>query len=72
MAYFSKDEILTDNTKIKYCQQCKDCVMWGETVYSNKYDKACCEKFPFPNHKPEYVLNNKGDCPFRVVRTDGV
>ena len=59
-----KDEILTDNTKISYCEQCADCKHWGNTddPYSNAYDKTCCDKFPFPSIKPSWVRNNELEC----------
>lgn len=67
-----KDEILTDNTKIKYCIQCKRCKNWGHTnAFGNAFDKACCDKYPYPAHKPAWVLNNAGDCEYREVVMDG-
>ena len=65
------DEILTDNTKIKYCTQCKDCAFWGNSdAFSNKYDKTNCDMFPYPGCKPGYVLNNTGDCQYRMRREE--
>ena len=67
---FYQDEILTDNTKISYCEQCKDCTLWGigDDPYQNQYDKANCAMFPNPDHKPGYVINNQGVCPCRVAK----
>ena len=65
---FSKDEILSDNTQENYCEQCRECAMWGigDDPYSNAYDKSSCAMYPVPAHKPGYVINNTGPCPFRV------
>ena len=64
------DEILSDNTHADYCRQCKDCAMWGigDDPFSNRYDKGNCSMFPNPDHKPVYVINNQGQCPFRVEK----
>ena len=64
------DEVLTDNTRISYCEQCKDCAMWGigNDPFSNEYTKANCAMFPNPDHKPGYVINNQAPCPFRVTK----
>ena len=63
-------EILTDNTKINYCEQCKDCILWGfhGDPYQNAYDKTNCMMYPYPDHKPGYVINNQGPCSFRVEK----
>lgn len=68
MANRHENEILTDNTKIRYCVQCKECTLWGigGDPFSNAYDKSNCAMFPNPDHKPAYVINNEGQCPFRV------
>ena len=65
-----ESETLTDNTGISYCEQCKDCTLWGigDDPFSNAYDKANCAMFPNPDHKPGYVINNQGPCPFRVAK----
>lgn len=63
-----KDEVLTDNTKIHYCKQCEHCVNWGNNAQdfrSNMFDKICCDEYPYPNTKPQYVIDNSGDCPYR-------
>lgn len=63
------DEILTDNTKIHYCKQCKQCVFWGNgDAFSNKYDKSSCDQYPYPAIKPTYVINNTGKCAFLLKR----
>ena len=60
-----KDEVLTDNSKIEYCKQCKDCIFRDDgTVYSNQYTKASCIMFPHPASKPLHVINNKGVCEY--------
>lgn len=61
------DDILTDNTKIDYCNICKKCVNWGndDDPFSNEYDKAYCDMFPYPDDKKPFgVINNDEDCPF--------
>ena len=70
MANRHENEILTDNTKIRYCEQCKDCTLWGigGDPFSNAYDKSNCAMFPNPDHKPDYVITNRGVCPFRVAK----
>lgn len=63
-----KDDILSDNTQIDYCVQCKDCIFWCNNdadYYSNAYDKACCDMYPFPEFKPDFVLNNTGECEYK-------
>lgn len=60
------NEILTNNSKIEYCKQCKQCVYWnGGDNFSNKYTKANCQKFVRPKRKPIGVINNTAQCPFR-------
>lgn len=62
------DERLSDNTQVDYCEQCRGCAFWGSDVWSNKYDKACCDMYPYPDHKPSQVINNTGKCEFFVKR----
>lgn len=64
------DEILTDNTKIKYCKQCKKCAFWGnnDDPFRNAYDKSCCDMYPYPARKPEGVIWNTEDCLFFTER----
>lgn len=59
-------EVLTDNTKIKYCRQCKKCRYWGnhDDPFSNKYDKTNCDIYPMPGMKPSEVINNTGSCQY--------
>ena len=61
------DEILTDNSKINYCLQCKKCKYWGNRndPFSNKYDKANCDMYQIPSTKPITVINNTGVCAYR-------
>lgn len=64
-----KDEVLSDNTKIKYCKQCKDCSFWGNSdAFSNAYDKSSCDQYPYPMSKPSFVINNSGKCNFFLSR----
>ena len=71
---FSRDEVLTDNTKIKYCTQCEKCIRWGNDkndYRSNKFSKECCDKYPFPDVKPQYVIDNTGKCIYRKEKKNG-
>lgn len=63
-------EKLTDNTKIHYCKQCEDCINWNPdgSPFSNKYDKAYCEIFQYPNAKPPWIINNEDDCEYRIEK----
>lgn len=63
------DETLSDNTKINYCKQCRKCAFWGNgDAFTNKYDKSCCDQYPYPIGKPDYVINNTGSCDLFVER----
>lgn len=60
-----KDEVFTDNSKIENCKQCKDCLFRDDgTVWSNDYQKSCCQIYRYPNFKPLHVINNKGVCEY--------
>lgn len=60
-----KDEILSDNSKLENCKQCKDCAFWNDgTVWSNDYKKSCCMIYQYPSCKPMHVINNKGLCEY--------
>ena len=60
------DEVLTDNSKIEYCKQCKDCKYRdGGDAWSNDYQKSYCAIFSYPTSKPIEVINNKADCAYR-------
>lgn len=65
-----ENEILTDNTKISYCEECEFCRFWGNgnDPYSNEYDKTCCDKYPYPGIKPDWVRHNYGDCDYYEPR----
>ena len=65
---FSRKEILSDNTHANYCEQCKDCTLWGLNgdPFSNAYNKANCAMYPNPDHKPDFVINNEGVCVYKV------
>ena len=65
-----ENEVLTDNTQISYCEQCEDCKHWGngDDPRRNAYDKASCDKYPFPGIKPDWVINNYGECDFKEYR----
>lgn len=58
-----EDEVLTDNTDLKKCEQCKDCMYRDDgTVYSNDYRKACCQIYSHPLFKPIGVINGNEEC----------
>ena len=64
-----ENEILTDNTKIHYCSQCRDCSYWGNgDAFSNRYDKSCCDIDPYPGIKPDAVIHNTGTCEYKLPR----
>jgi hypothetical protein len=59
------DEILTDNTALDKCRQCKDCLFWNDgTVYSNNYQKGSCAIYGYPDSKPIDVMLNKEKCEY--------
>ena len=64
------NEVLTDNTKINYCKQCKDCAYWGngQDPFSNAYDKCSCDFYPFPSMKPSDVIHNRAKCEYWTLR----
>ena len=60
-----KDEILTDNTKIKTCEQCKTCKWWNNgDVWSNSPEKCSCVMFPHPDFKPTGIIYGREECLF--------
>lgn len=60
-----KEEVLTDNSGIEYCKQCKDCIFRDDgTPFSNHYTKSSCMMYQYPNMKPSKVINNKGLCEY--------
>lgn len=62
-------EILTDNTQIQRCNQCKDCAFWGNSnAFSNEYDKLFCDMFEYPQRKPRHVIDNLGECEYFMPR----
>jgi len=62
---------LTDNTKIEYCKQCKDCILQGDgTPYSNYYQKGSCVIYAYSKFKPMEIIHNKTDCEYREVFND--
>ena len=67
---FYKDEILSDNSHANYCEQCRDCILWGDgdDPFQNRHDKASCSIYPHPDHKPGYVINNQGSCEFKKTK----
>lgn len=59
------EDILSDNTQIPKCEQCKECIFRDDgTVYSNDYRKSSCRMYPYPRFKPLAVMNNTEDCEF--------
>ena len=66
-----EDDTLSDNTGIKRCTQCKECVFWdanSKNYFENAYDKLNCRMFPFPDSKPRAVVENTGKCEYRIER----
>lgn len=60
-----KEEVLSDNSQIENCKQCKDCKYRDDgTVWSNHYTKSCCQMYKYPNFKPLEVIDNEDDCLF--------
>lgn len=60
------DDILSDNTQIPIFEQCKNCKhRYDGTPFSNKYNKACCKMFPYPEYKPMYVRYDEKPCPYK-------
>ena len=68
-----KNDILSDNSQVENCKQCKDCALRDDgTVYSNNYQKCCCLMFQHPRFKPLEIIENKALCPFykKVTQSD--
>ena len=58
------DEILTDNTALEKCKQCKACLFWNDgTEYSN-YRKSSCAIYEHPDMKPIGVMDNVEKCEY--------
>ncbi len=71
MDYYGRhyNEILTDNTQIHKCEQCKDCILRDDgTVWSNQYDKTSCRIYPYPAFKPLSIIHNQEKCKFRKTQ----
>lgn len=59
------DEVLSNNAALDKCRQCKDCAFRDDgTVWSNHYQKGCCEVYRYPNSKPFGVMLNTEFCEF--------
>lgn len=59
------EETLSDNSHVENCKQCKDCIFRDDgTVWSNSYQKGCCQIYQYPNMKPLRVVNNTGTCEY--------
>lgn len=60
-------EILTDNTQLPKCEQCKDCEFRDDgTIYANDYKKSSCSMYPYPQFKPVGVIRSTEPCDFYV------
>ena len=60
-----KDEVLSDNSKVENCKQCKDCIFQNDgTAFTNNYQKSSCMIYQYPNFKPLYVIKNKSLCEY--------
>lgn len=60
-----KDDILTDNTSLNKYQQCKGCKNIGNDMFSDRYDKGSCLKFPYPKSKSFKIMLNEKECPYK-------
>lgn len=66
-----KDEVLSDNSHVENCKQCKDCLFRDNgTVWSNDYRKSSCMIYKHPDIKPLRVINNNGLCDYYNDGTD--
>lgn len=54
------DEVLSDNSNVENCKQCKDCIF----ISKLGYDRATCTIYQNPGHKPLRVIDNKGICEY--------
>ena len=63
----SQEAHLTDNSKIEYCKQCKNCINWDPngSPFGNQYDKAFCNMYAYPDGKPPGIINNIENCDYR-------
>lgn len=60
------NDILSDNSNIEYCKQCKNCIFRDNgDVWSNHYTKSNCQMFKYPGLKPSEVINNKKICLYK-------
>lgn len=59
------NEIMTDNTQIKYYPQCETCEFRiGETLFSNAYFKSSCAIYEYPESKPIGLIFGKELCEY--------
>ncbi len=58
------DEVLTDNSRIKKCEQCKDCAFWDTGDPWSHYTKASCQIYSNPDFKPIEVVEGTEECEF--------
>ena len=59
------DEVLSDNSQVENCNQCKDCIFRSDgTTWANDYRKSSCMIYKYPNMKPLRVINNEGLCEY--------
>lgn len=61
-----KDEVLSDNSHVENCKQCKDCIFKDELGY----DRIECTIYKYPGMKPRHVIDNKGICDYYNDGTD--
>lgn len=60
------NDILSDNSNIEYCKQCKNCIFRDNgDVWSNHYTKCNCQMFKYPGLKPIEVINNEKICLYK-------
>ena len=58
-------EVLSDNSDVENCKQCKDCLYQiGLTDFSNNYQKTSCAVYEYPDMKPLGVMENRERCEY--------
>lgn len=56
-------EVLTDNTKISYFEQCRDCIYKGFELHGefiDDYNRCCC--LAYPDMKPSGIDDGSEQC----------
>lgn len=58
-----RDEDVTDNRKIDKFPLCRDC-RYREKTVERAYRKCQCDKFVYPDYKPQKLYYGKGECEY--------